>query len=133
MANSRQYNLKKAFFPPFFTGISFMTLVMQILNHFIEILCVLLGASYIQSAYSPSTCEMQGLARTALQLNFHLLDGNLHKQKICSWGCWQAQPTCQGSTYGYFWFPRGSAENLQPLWEFHFSPWSCTGSHVMYF
>lgn len=48
-----------------------MTLVMQILNYFIEILCVLLGASYIQSAYSPFTCEMQGSARTAFQLNFH--------------------------------------------------------------
>lgn len=55
-------NLKKGSFFSFFTGISFITLVMQILNHFIEILCVLLGASYIQSAYSPETCAMQGLA-----------------------------------------------------------------------
>lgn len=37
--------------------------------------------------------------RTALQLNFHLLDGDSRKQNVCFLVCWQPGPTCQGSTH----------------------------------
>lgn len=39
--------------------------------------------------------EIQERKGTALQLNFHLLDGNSYKQNVFSLGCWQPRPTCQ--------------------------------------